>query len=92
MLTPRQLARLRKAPPEPNRLKAAMTIAGVTQIHVAAGTGITQSHISKVATKAHRVSLTTASRLAGYFGCHVSDLFPRETSHPAASSFVAGAA
>lgn len=57
-----------------------MLIAGATQLDVAAGTGITQSHISKIATKPGRVSLTTASRLATYFGCEVGDLFPRDIS------------
>lgn len=80
MLNARQITRLRREPSVPNRLRAAMLIAGVTQLQVEAGTGITQSQISKIAAKPGRVSLATASRLAAYFGCDASDLFPRETA------------
>lgn len=80
MLTPRQLSRLRVTPAHPNRVKAAMQIAGVTQLDVAAGTGITQSQISKIASRTGRVTLATALRLAAYFGCQASDLFPREAA------------
>ncbi len=80
MLSPRQLQQLRQEPAAPNRLRAAMRISGATQIDVATGTGITQSHISKIASTGTRVTLHTAWRVAAYFRCPVVDLFPRETS------------
>jgi len=80
MLSPRQLTQLRQEPGEPNRLKAAMRIAGATQIDVAYGTGITQAHVSKIAKRGKRVSLETSAKLAAFFRCQIADLFPRETS------------
>jgi transcriptional regulator with XRE-family HTH domain len=57
-----------------------MRLAGATQTQVSAGTGLTQSHISKVASAGTRVTLGTASRISAFFHCDVSDLFPRETA------------
>jgi transcriptional regulator with XRE-family HTH domain len=80
MLSPRQIQQLRREPAEPNRLKAAMRLSGATQVTVSAGTGITQSHISKIANSGTRVTLETAARIASYFRCQIADLFPRETA------------
>ncbi len=89
MLSARQLKSLRLEPGSPNRVKAAMRLAGVTQSAVADGTGLHQSQVSRIASNAgDGVTLATASRLASYFGCGVADLFPRET----ASQLVQGAA
>ena len=84
MLNAKQLARLRREPTAPNRVKAAMRLAGATQLDVAAGTGITQSQISKIAARPGRVSLSTALRLSGYFGCDAADLFPNDAVQGAA--------
>ena len=80
MMTTRQLQQLRKEPAEPNRLKAAMKITGARQVDVSAATGLDQSHVSRIANMGPAVALETAAKLAGFFGCEIADLFPRETS------------
>jgi transcriptional regulator with XRE-family HTH domain len=81
MLTARQLVQLRNEPGAPNRLKAAMRIANTTQAAVSAATGIDQSSVSRIAnSNGPGVTVQTASKLAAFFGCQISDLFPRETS------------
>lgn len=80
MMTARQLQELRREPAKPNRLKAAMKIAGARQVDVSAGTGLDQSHVSRIANSGPAVALETAAKLAAFFGCEISDLFPRETA------------
>lgn len=54
-----------------------MTIAGVTQVQVAAAVGIAQSQVSEDANgKFSEMSLDKARTYARYFGCDVEDLFP----------------
>lgn len=79
MLTRSQLRALRKTPPAgaPNRLKAAMSLAGVTQIQVSDGVGIAQSQVSEdAAGKYSELSLDKARAYADFFGCAIEDLFP----------------
>lgn len=80
MFSARQLQQLRREPAEPNRLKAAMRLAKKTQIDVSVGTGLAQAHVSKIATRGQRVTLETSAKLAAFFQCQISDLFPRETA------------
>lgn len=81
MLNARQLAQLRQEPAEPNRVKAAIRIAGVTQEVVSGATRIPQSNLSRIANSASgQITVQTAARLARYFGCQIPDLFPREAS------------
>lgn len=80
MLTPRQLQLLRREPEAPNRLKAAMRLAGKTQIEVGAGTGFTQGMVSRIANTSNGVTVATAARFATYFGCRIEDLFPLQVS------------
>jgi transcriptional regulator with XRE-family HTH domain len=84
MLTARQLQELRREPPEPNRLKAAMRIAKARQVDVSAATGLDQSHISRIANSGPSVTVETAAKLANYFGCGIGDLFPRQSQGAAA--------
>lgn len=80
MMTAKQRTRLRSHEPEPNRIKAAMKLLGVTQVQVAAGVGVTQSHVSEIANGNYSsLPLDTAQKLAEYFGCSTDDLFPSRT-------------
>ena len=80
MLTPRQLEQLRREPAEPNRVKAAIRIAGKTQTEVGAAIGVAQGVVSRVANTSGRgLTVATATRFAAYFGCEIADLFPCES-------------
>lgn len=77
MLTPEQITALLLLSPSPNRVKAAMAIAGVTQVQVAQALGITQPAVSDVAIGNYsRLALDTARSFANYFGCSIDVLFP----------------
>lgn len=81
MLTHSQAARLRKAPllDMPNKIALAMKLAGVTQLQIAAATGIPQGYISKIRNgrySSRGLPTATASRLATFFGVQIEDLFP----------------
>lgn len=77
VLSEHQLAQLRKAPTEPNRVRKAMELLGLTQEQVAEGIGVTQSHINKIVNGNYvSLPLDTAQSLAGYFGCPTDVLFP----------------
>lgn len=78
MLKRAQVERLRRdRTPGRNRLKQAMELAGVTQVQLAAATGLTQSYISKIKTENYGdISGETMRALATYFGCAIDDLFP----------------
>lgn len=77
MLSEQQLAQLRKAPAEPNRVRRAMELLELTQVQVADGVGVTQSHINKIVNGNYTsLPLDTAQRLAEYFGCPTDLLFP----------------
>lgn len=77
-LTPRQLKELQRAHvDEPNKVRKAIELAGVTQTQVADAVGLTQPHVSEIANgKYTSLPLETARRLAGYFGCSIDELFP----------------
>lgn len=79
MLTAAHLVELRRAPAEPNRLRRAMELAGLTQVEVAAAVGVGQPHISDICKGNYKkLPLDVAQRLASLFGpdCTVDDLFP----------------
>ena len=78
MLTRKQIARLRASRvPEPNKVKKAIELAGVTQVQVAAAIEMTQSHVSEIANGNYsRLPNDTARAIAEYFGCAIEDLFP----------------
>ena len=76
MLTPKQLAILRRAPAQDgNRLRVARKLAGKTQVEVAAAIGISQGSLSEIERRTN-VTLATAQRLARYYGCAIEDVFP----------------
>ena len=76
MLTPKQLAILRRAPAQNgNRLREARKLAGKTQVEVAAAIGISQGALSDIERR-DNVMLATAQRLARYYGCTIEDVFP----------------
>lgn len=59
------------------RLKAAMRLAGVTQVQLSEAIGIAQSQVSEDATgKFSEMSLDKARAYAEFFGCAIEDLFP----------------
>jgi len=77
MLSEQQLAALRMAVVEPNRLRVAMALVPVTQVQLAEALGVEQSYISKIVNGRYsRMSLEVAQKLAAYFGCTTDDLFP----------------
>lgn len=63
----------------PNRVRVAMALAGVSsQSDLAAKSGVDQTVISRTLKGGHRLTLSTAKRLAAAFGVGVDDLFPIE--------------
>lgn len=71
----RELKRSKKG--DRNRLAAAMQLAGVTQVQVAAGTGYTQSFVSKVQNGQYSdLPGETMRTFATFFGCSIEDMFP----------------
>lgn len=78
MLSADQVEALKSVEPEgANRVWNAMRLAGITQVQLAAGVGMTQPHISDLANgKYSALPLETARRLAEFFGCAIEDLFP----------------
>jgi transcriptional regulator with XRE-family HTH domain len=79
MLTPEQLAELRREPTSVcNRLRRAMELTTTTQVQLSQATGITQPYVSAIVNgKTTRLPLATAQSLAAFFGCSIEDLFPR---------------
>jgi transcriptional regulator with XRE-family HTH domain len=78
-LTTAQLKQLTEESAEPNRLRLAMKLAGVTQVELAEAVGFTQSHISEIVNGNYSsLPLETAQKLADYFGpgCSTDLLFP----------------
>jgi transcriptional regulator with XRE-family HTH domain len=79
LLTPKQLRKLRSTPVPNggNRIARAMQLAGVTQAEIASALGMHQPSVSSAKRGRYRTMyLTTAQKLAAYFGCAVEDLFP----------------
>lgn len=78
MLSKAQIERLRRTrTPGRNRIAAAMEIAEVTQVEVAAGTGYTQSYVSRIKNGLYAgLPGETMRTFATYFGCAIEDLFP----------------
>jgi transcriptional regulator with XRE-family HTH domain len=71
----------------PNRLRLALRLAGKTQAEVARAIEMSPPHFNDVCSgRVKEVSLTTAHKLANYFGCAIEDLFP---SRPANGDAVA---
>ena len=76
MLTERQLAVLRASPPS-NRVATAISLAGVTQVKVAAAIGLTQAYVSDVARGRYStITVASARKFTRFFGCSIDDLFP----------------
>lgn len=79
MLKRTQVVRLRNAPilDTPNKVALAMKLAGVTQVQVAAGVGLTQASVSRIRNGGYvDLPLSTLRNFAAYFGCQIEDLFP----------------
>ena len=76
MLTERQLAVLR-ASPRTHRVATAISLAGVTQVTVAAAIGVTQAYVSDVARQRYStITVASARQFTRFFGCSIDDLFP----------------
>jgi DNA-binding Xre family transcriptional regulator len=78
-LTPEQLEALRAVPlgSMPNKLRIALALAKVKQVHVSSETGIATPNLSNLVTGDYKtLTVTTARKLADYFGCQIEDLFP----------------
>jgi DNA-binding XRE family transcriptional regulator len=89
MLTPKQVARLRRERRlGRNRLGRAIELAKVTQATVAEAVDSTQSHISAIAAGRYGeggLPVETARRLARFFGCTIEDIFPANDEQAVAS-------
>jgi transcriptional regulator with XRE-family HTH domain len=74
----RKLRELRETPAsESNRVARAIELAHVTQLDVAAVTGLPQPYISDVARNRYQtITVDNARKFAEYFGCAIEDLFP----------------
>lgn len=82
-LTAEQLDALRAVPigSMPNRLRIALALAKVKQVQVADETGIQPPNLSNLVTGDYKtLTVTTAMKLAEYFGCQIEDLFPSRES------------
>lgn len=77
-LSGRKLRELRETPSsESNRVARALELAAVTQLDVAAATGLPQPYISDVARNRYQtITVDNARKFADYFGCAIEDLFP----------------
>lgn len=77
MLTQDQLNALKISPGGPNRVRLAMSLAGVTQVQLAQALGVSQPYISAIVRgSCPRLPLEITRRLAQHFGCSIEDLFP----------------
>ena len=78
MLTLEQVEALRRRPADRgNRVAAAIDAAGVTQVVVAAATGLPQPYISDVVRGRYQtITVANARKFAEFFGCSIEDLFP----------------
>lgn len=79
MLSRDKLKQLRAEPlgASPNRVRRARELAELTQVQIAAATGLTQAFISSIENGDYSdVTLTTSRALARFFGCQIEDLFP----------------
>jgi Cro/C1-type HTH DNA-binding domain len=84
-LNEQQLVALRQAPVTdrvPNRVRIAMSLLGVNQQAVIAGTGLARGQLSRIlnghAGRRGNIELGTVYRLTQCFGCQPHDLFPPE--------------
>lgn len=78
-LTSEQLQAMRAVPlgAMPNKLRIAFALTKTKQTDAAQETGIAEPHLSRLSTGNYEnVTVTTAQKLADYFGCHIEDLFP----------------
>jgi DNA-binding XRE family transcriptional regulator len=83
MLTPKQLAELRRSKPAGrNRVTTAMDLVGLTQVQLAERIGSSQPRISAICAGRYGdagLPVETARSLADVFGCAIEDLFPKES-------------
>jgi transcriptional regulator with XRE-family HTH domain len=85
-LTPKQLKRLRGADWDGNnKIRLAMTLAGLTQVELGELMGIPQSQVSKDINKTQRVTLAKSRIYARFFGCAIDDLFAASEEEALAS-------
>lgn len=78
-LTFEQLKRLRRnsSKSSGNRIRAARELCGLTQVQLAEAIGITQGSLSDLERQRYGgITVDTARRFSGFFGCSIEDLFP----------------
>lgn len=76
-LTARQRKELRETATTGNRVAKAIELSGVTQLDIAATTGLPQPYISDVARSRYQtITVDNARKLAEFFGCSIEELFP----------------
>ena len=81
MLSRTQLTELRGAPATTSRVGVAIRLLNVTQMVVAAATGLPQPYVSDVARGRYQtITVENARKFAEFFGCAIEDLFPRRVA------------
>ncbi len=78
-LSTEQLDALRAVPlgAMPNKLRIALALTKAKQVDVADATGIQRPNLSNLVTGDYKtLTVTTAQKLADFFGCQIEDLFP----------------
>lgn len=74
-------AKLLREPAEPNRLAAAIKLAGKSQREVAEALEINEPHLSNICNgRVENITLPTLRKFADYFGCYIEDLFPERAA------------
>lgn len=75
--TAQQLNDLRQSSHVGNRVGRAIELAHVTQLEIAAATGLPQPYISDVARNRYTtITVENAHKFAEFFCCQIEDLFP----------------
>lgn len=76
-LKPHHIRELREAHGQDNRVAKAIELADVTQLEIAAETGLPQPYVSDVARNRYQtITVENAHKFADFFGCSIEDLFP----------------
>jgi DNA-binding Xre family transcriptional regulator len=85
MLTPEQLAHLKREPlgDAPNKIALALSLVQGTQRELAAAVKMTEANVSKIRNGNYRrLTLSTSQRIARAFGAATDDIFPMSEDKP----------
>lgn len=81
MLSSHHISTLRKEPVTQNRMGKAIELAGVTQRTVARAIDVPESYVSDLVRQRYKaITVPNAHKIAGFFKCHIEDIFPAEVT------------